>query len=479
MSSLLEARDMLSVRADGSPMTNKNFVSQLVTKWGRLLEGIEDELPSFSPSGQGDYLKAMTAFMLESQMNHLRSLSEETRALQVGPFMKFVFPVIRRAAVRLVATSIASVQPMVGPVGGVAFYRPRYTDNKGQVVAGSEINTTFNKWYSSDFVDGEMFATGDGVTTNFTPTLQWRPITAASVSIRSGTPTGTLLATANGAGGVIHPAGAVIGTINYTTGAATFTFAAAPAAATQLFLVYRYNNEANSQIPQIQLDIELKEIRAESRKLKTLASVEASDDLRALWGRDIDADLVATMADELTSEIDREILGTAFNAVEPEARVTWDRATPSGISDPEHLRSLAIQMSRASQFIHRRTQRGRANWAVTSSEVAALLETMQSFQAVDPGHTYQGGVGRAGVLNRQWMIYIDPQFPADKILMGYQGSSILDTGLIYSPYIPMEITPAFIDPNDFTIRRAVRTRHKVTLTRPEFFAMVDINNLTN
>ena len=478
--SLLEARDMLSVQADGSPITDKSYVSQLVTKWGPLIEGLESELPAFTPRGQGDFVKAITAFMMESQMKHLRTLNEDTRSFNVGPFMKFVFPVIRRAAVRLVATSIASVQPMTGPVGGVAFYRPRYTDNKGQVVAGSEINKTFNKWYSSDFIDGEQFATGDGVVTTFGPSLaKWLPVKGLTFSIRSGSPTGAALASDDGNGNIVAAGGGNIGTINYNSGEFSFTLGTAPLAGVGLFAVYRYNNEANSRIPQVQLDLELKEIRAESRKLKSLTSVEAADDLKALWGRNIDADLVATMADELTAGIDREILGTAFNAVEPEARVKWDRMTPSGVSDPDHLKSLVIQMSRASQFIHRRTQQGAANWAVTSSEFAALLNTMDGFQAVDEGHVYQGGIVRGGVLNRQWVIYIDPQFPSDKILMGHQGSSILDTGIIYSPYIPMEITPPFVDPNDFTIRRAVRTRHKVTLVRPEFFSLVDANNMTN
>jgi len=478
--SLLEARDMLSVQADGSPITNKSYVNQLVGKWAPLLEGIESELPAYTPRGQADFLKAITAFMMESEMRHLRGLNEDTRAFNVGPFMKFVFPVIRRAAVRLVATSIASVQPMTGPVGGIAFYRPRYTDDKGQVVAGSEINKTFNKWYSSDFIDGEQIGTGDGATTAFGPVqLKWLPVKGLTFSIRSTSPTGAALASDNGNGIIVAAGGGNIGTINYNTGEISFTLGTAPATGVGLFSVYRYNNESNSRIPQVQLDIELKEIRAESRKLKSLTSIEAADDLKALWGRDIDADLVATMSDELTAGIDREILGTAFNAVEPEARVKWDRATPSGISDPDHLKSLTIQMSRASQFIHRRTQQGAANWAVTSSEFAALLNTMDGFQAVDEGHVYQGGIVRGGVLNRQWVVYIDPQFPADKILMGHQGSSILDTGIIYSPYIPMEITPPFVDPNDFTIRRAVRTRHKVTLVRPEFFSIVDADNMTN
>ena len=183
------------------------------------------------------------------------------------------------------------------------------------------------------------------------------------------------------------------------------------------------------------------------------------------------------MSDEMTAEIDREIAGTALNAVEPMAVVKWDRATPSGISDPEHLKSLVIRMSRASHIIHRRTQRAPANWIITSSEVASLLDNIDAFSAIDEGHVYQGGIIKQGVLRRKWVVFIDPLFPSNQILMGYQGPSILDTGLIYSPYVPMEITPNFIDPNDQSLRRAVRTRHKITLTRPEFFARVEIDNL--
>ena len=89
----------------------------------------------------------------------------------------------------------------------------------------------------------------------------------------------------------------------------------------------------------------------------------------------------------------------------------------------------------------------------------------------------KGGILKQGVLKRKWIVFVDPLFPANQMLMGYQGPSILDTGLIYSPYIPMEITPNFIDPNDLSLRRAVRTRHKITLTRAEFFARVEIDNL--
>jgi len=482
---MFQARQMIAETAEGCALADHGLVRQYVNKWEPLLEGIENELDKFAPRGQADYVRSVAAFMLENQARHLKRLSEETRALSVGPFLKFVFPVIRRAAVRLVATQIASVQPMTGPIGGIAFYRPRYATNKGQVVAGSEMNKVFNKWYSSNFIDGEAVGTGNGLNLAFSRNLSFPRVLAGTmrVLVRTAgtTAAGTLVATDNGTGGFTAVAGATPaltgGTINYQAGQLQLNFTTAPAATAEVLVEYRYDNELNPRIPEVQLDITIQEIRAESRKLKSLASVEAADDLRALWGRDIDADLVAHMSDEMTAEIDREIAGTALNAVEPVATLDWDRATPAAVSDPEHLQSLVIRLSEASHLVHRRTQRAPTNWIITSSEIAALLDTMPGFASVDEGHVYQGGIMKGGVLNRKWVVYVDPLFPQDEILMGYQGPSILDTGLIYSPYVPMEITPNFVDPNDFSLRRAIRTRHKITLIRPEFFSKVKVSNL--
>lgn len=482
---MFQARQMIAETAEGCALADHGLVREYVNKWAPLLEGIENELDRFAPKGQAEYVKSVAAFMLENQARHLKRLSEETRALSVGPFMKFVFPVIRRAAVRLVATQIASVQPMTGPIGGVAFYRPRYATNKGQVKAGDEMLKTFSKWYSSDFVDGESIGVANGSNVTFSKNLDFPRVRQGTVRVLTrpvgSKAAGTLVGTDNGTGGFNAITGTPFagggGSINYQAGQLQINFGSPPAAGTEVLIEYRYDNELNPRIPEVQLDIAIQSIQAESRKLKSLASVEAADDLRALWGRDIDADLVAHMADEMTAEIDREIAGTALSAVQPEAVLDWDRATPSAVSDPEHLQSLLIRMSEASHLVHRRTQRAPANWGITSSEIAALLDTMPGFASVDEGHVYQGGVMKAGVLNRKWVIYVDPMFPQDEILLGYQGPSILDTGLIYSPYVPMEITPNFVDPNDFSLRRAIRTRHKVTLIRPEFFAKIKVSNL--
>lgn len=474
---MFTARSML-YGVDGCPITEQSAISLTVQKWEPALRGLEEQMPPFTPAGQADYVKAIAAMMMENQSKSLNRLDEETRASAVGPFMKYVFPVIRRAAIRLVATQIASVQPMTGPIGGIAFYRPRYSNDKGTIAAGDEINKKFNRYYSSNFIDGENIGAGDGVTAVFAGQLQWPRVTAGTATLKVG---GVVAGTDSGAGTFTPVAGGPLvggsSALNYQTGAMLVNFGTAPAANAAITVEYKYDNELNSRIPQVQLDIEIQEIRAKSRKLSSLSSVEASDDLRALWGRDIDQDLVATMADQLATEIDRELVQAAFGAVEPQAILKWDRATPSGVSDPEHLQSLVIRMSEASMIIHQRTQRQGANWAITSPHIAALLKTIPGFQTIDEGHVYQGGIVKSGVLNNEWVIYVDPLFPQNEILMGYQGPSILDTGLIYSPYIPMEITPNFTDPSDWSNRRSIRTRYQITLIRNEYFAKVVVDNL--
>ncbi len=474
---MLQSRQMFTESVQGCALSDKSLVSQFSSKWAPLLEGIEDELDKFAPRGQADYLRAVTSVMLENESNYLRRLSEETRALSVGPFMKFVLPVVRRSAVRLVATQIASVQPMTGPIGGVAFFRPRYNSNKGSVAKGTEMNKVLNKWYSSNYIDGESFGVGNGSAVAFNKQVDYPRMIAGSVVLQVN---GVQVATDNGNEGWTNLSGVALGgggSLNYQNGQVSFTFGTAPASGHAVVLRYRYDNELNSRIGEVGLDISVTSIQAESRKLKSLTSVEAADDLRSMWGRDIDADLVAQMSDHLTAEIDREIAGTAFQAVEPGAILKWDRQTPAAVTEMDHLQSLVVRMSEASHLIHRRTQRAPANWCITSSEVAALLDTMPGFSSVDDGHVYQGGVMKGGVLNRKWVIYVDPEFPSNEILMGYQGPSILDSGLAYCPYVPIELSPMFYDPSDQSMRRSIRTRHKVQLLRPEFFSRIQISGL--
>jgi len=110
----------------------------------------------------------------------------------------------------------------------------------------------------------------------------------------------------------------------------------------------------------------------------------------------------------------------------------------------------------------RDTMRGKANWLVTSPEIASILETLKEFRPYG-GAVFAGsnpsGIGSRGSLMSQLEVFVDPIFPKNKILLGYKGASVVDSGYFYAPYIPVELTPVVYDPENFTPRKGILTRY--------------------
>lgn len=174
---------------------------------------------------------------------------------------------------------------MSAPVGGIFYFELKYGTTKGKVTAGDKLVKDFNRYYSSQLVDGEAgFTAAQTVGADIAGTLDFTPVLPGTVKITSSAVSGEI--TDDGSG-VLTGTGALAltgpGSINYATGAITGTLAVA-ANRSLLQAVYQYNMEGNSQVPQVDVDIELLEIRARTRKLKALWSSEAADDLKALHG---------------------------------------------------------------------------------------------------------------------------------------------------------------------------------------------------
>lgn len=170
---------------------------------------------------------------------------------------------------------------MTAPVGGIFYFDLKYGTTKGTVTQGNLLVRDFNRFYSSETIDAELIGTGDGATKTFTSALDFLPARVSSVTVTAGSVTGT----DDGAGNIVGTG--ITGTVDYTGGAISVTFTAAPAGApnpTPINVSYQYNMEANTNVPQINIDISLQEVRAKTRKLKALWSSEAADDLKAFHG---------------------------------------------------------------------------------------------------------------------------------------------------------------------------------------------------
>ena len=197
-------------------------------------------------------------------------------------------------------------------------------------------------------------------------------------------------------------------------------------------------------------------VDAKSRKLSARWTFEAAQDAQAQQGIDIEAEIMAALAQEITAEIDQEILASlrALASVEQ----TYDQSLVSGTATfvgDEHA-ALAIQINRVSNLIAQRTRRGSGNWAVVSNQALTILQsaTTSAFARTTEG-TFEAPTNTkfVGTLNGAMRVYVDAYLAdtvdANQVLIGYKGSSEADAAAFYCPYIPLMSSGVVLDPATF------------------------------
>ena len=496
----MEARNML-LEDSKRTIADKTYFGALVRKWKDLLEGLPDR------TERDRYILGTVAVLMENESQHLQSLEEETRLVNVGSFTKFIFPVLRRVFPNLIAHDLVSVQPMTASVGAVFFLDYIYDTTKAPTTRGQVFPRDFDRNYTSERIEGEILGTGNGadfggagavlnVNLSFFPVRPYAASLGYSCVIKElNATTGAVVqsATDDGSGGF---SGGAVGAINYANGAVSgFKFPVAPANGNPIKAFYQYDGELNTKIPSMKLDVKKAPVEAQPRRLKALWSSEAAEDLRAFHGIDAETEIVSAVAQEMALEIDREIVDDLFQN-STSTTGSFDRVPPAGISELDHLRSMLTVISTVSNQIHKKTLRAPANFIVTSPDVSALLAQLTThgdFRAayVSGAESPYGpadmprplssqgqfGIYKVGTLQNKWMVYEDPFFSRDQMLIGLKGGSFLDAGYVWAPYIPLQVTQTFLDPNDFSLRKAMRTRYAKKLLRPEYYGQMRVTNL--
>jgi hypothetical protein len=197
-------------------------------------------------------------------------------------------------------------------------------------------------------------------------------------------------------------------------------------------------------------------VEAKSRKLSARWTFEAAQDAQAQQGIDIEAEIMAALAQEITAEIDQEILASLRGLASIEE--TYDQHLVSGTATfvgDEHA-ALAIQINRVSNLIAQRTRRGAGNWAVVSNQALTILQsaTTSAFARTTEG-TFEAPTNTkfVGTLNGAMRIYVDAYMSdtvdANQVLVGYKGASEADAAAFYCPYIPLMSSGVVLDPATF------------------------------
>jgi len=205
-------------------------------------------------------------------------------------------------------------------------------------------------------------------------------------------------------------------------------------------------------------------VEAKTRKLSARWTFEAAQDAQAQQGIDIEAEIMAALAQEITAEIDQEILAS-LNSLAGTAALTYNQAQVSGTATfvgDEHA-ALAVQINRVANIIAQRTRRGAGNWAVVSPFTLTILQsaTTSAFARTTEG-TFEAPTNTkfVGTLNGAMKIYVNTysQDSAD-ILIGYKGTSESDAAAFYCPYIPLMSSGVVLDPTTFEPVVSFMTRY--------------------
>ena len=214
---------------------------------------------------------------------------------------------------------------------------------------------------------------------------------------------------------------------------------------------------------QISVQILKQAVEAKTRKLQARWTFESAKDAQAMHGIDVEAEIMAALAQEITAEIDQEILLSLSTLAATE--YTYNQATVSGTATfvgDEHA-ALAVLINRVANLIAQRTRRGAGNWAVVSPASLTVLQsaTTSAFARTTEG-TFEAPTNTkfVGTLNGAMRVFVN-SYASDtaSVLVGYKGTSEADAAAFYCPYIPLMSSGVVLDPSTFEPVVSFMTRY--------------------
>ena len=369
-----------------------------------LLEGRWNETKDALLEGLKGNKRTSMSVILENTRKYLKENASggSTGSGNIATLNRVILPVIRRVMPTVIANELVGVQPMTGPVGQIHTLRVRYANTMNDSSAANT-STVAGQEALSPFLIAQAYSSASSVTAGVVDPTQ---------TIYSGANTAVL----EGSGG-----------------------------------------------RQISVQILKQAVEAKTRKLQARWTFEAAQDAQAMHGIDVEAEIMAALAQEITAEIDQEILLSLRSLATTE--YTYNQATVSGTATfvgDEHA-ALAVLINRVANLIAQRTRRGAGNYAVVSSASLTVLQsaTTSAFARTTEG-TFEAPTNTkfVGTLNGAMRVFVD-SYASDTtpVLVGYKGSSEADAPAFYCPYIPLMSSGVVLDPTTFEPVVSFMTRY--------------------
>ena len=245
--------------------------------------------------------------------------------------------------------------------------------------------------------------------------------------------------------------------------------------------------ELETEIGEVSFKMDSVTVSVEERKLRATWSPELAQDVSAFHNIDAEAELTAILSEQIAAEIDREILRDLRKGAPWQAR--WDvngwrrmAAFSTNYTQKDWNQELMTKVNQISAQIHKSTLRGGANFIVVSSEISALFDNLEYFHVSDASaesDQYNMGIERIGALSGRYQVYRDPYAPHWSIIIGHKGKSLLDTGYIYAPYVPMSLTPTMFNPFNFAPVKGIMTRYAKKMVNNRYYGHIRVDGLVH
>lgn len=243
--------------------------------------------------------------------------------------------------------------------------------------------------------------------------------------------------------------------------------------------------ELETEMGEVSFQLTSATVSVEERKLRATWSPELAQDVSAFHNIDAEAELTAILSEQIAAEIDREILRDLRKAAPWQAR--WDyngwqrlNTTSTVYTQKDWNQTLMTKINQISAQIQKSTLRGGANWIVVSAEISAVLNDLEYFHVTDANaeaDQYNMGIEKIGSLQGRYQVIVDPYAPHWSLIMGHHGTSLLDTGYIYAPYVPMALTPTMYNPFNFAPVKGICTRYAKKLVNNKYYGAIKVDGL--
>ena len=481
----------------------------------RLAEMPEDEggwAEYFAESDEADLrikddvLRAQTALMLENCKRWMARkcktrldergrfvIDEVTRSAMVGGFSDYLFPIIRAGFPTNPINDLVSVQPTTRRSATIVYWNWIVGRGKGTYVQGQRLfdanrgkqDAGYN--FSNEVIDSENVVTLGGANATITGTLQFHD----GGGVRPGTVLISGVATAGGAvtyaddgnGGFVQASGTTTAlsasSIDYTTGAVSLTMNADTFTTATVTATYRWDSEGSSMLPQVDVQITSSTVETERRAMMLNYSMESMQDIMAEFGVSLEPQLVSGAAEQMNFEIARQIISQLW-VVAPVA-ASFPIATPGGYNQQDHFKDFIYTLTKASNNIWKRTQKGYGNWIVCDEAAASVIESMEASHFVKaPRPTNLQGLHFIGTLAGQFRVYKDLHLDKEPgasatghILMGFKGNQFYEAGFVWSPYQLLYSTDS-LQTADFITQKGMASRYATKMVNPDMYVRVNL-----